>query len=308
MLINRLSDIKQHITAKIEADDIVIKDYFVTKSLDPICIFKLARKIKKCHLLHVSIKKSLFPYNSLLGIYYFLFYFTIKFPKGPLIITSVYPFKRSIIKNFFRHLFLIIPKLFSDFYIPETKYMSPDFGNIYLSAYFSVDCGHPDSIYKSNLQRGRINWLKKNSYGNILEVGCATGYILNYLGGGTGVDIDKRRIKFARKKYPKCTFLLQDVTKTDFKDKEFDTVIIPDILEHVPFEIVPKIIKECERIGKKILITVPNAGKKNYNKNLIENPEHLWYPTKTIMRKLVGEKSTIEFSKKDDFIYVIKLS
>lgn len=140
-----------------------------------------------------------------------------------------------------------------------------------------------------------------------MEVGCATGYILNYLGGGTGIDIDRHRIEFARKKHPNSTFLVQDAAKTTFKSKDFDTIIIPDILEHVPYETVPKIIKECKRIGKKILITVPNAGKNNCDKNLIENPEHLWFPTKKIIRKILGNKAIIEFSRNKDFIFVTKI-
>lgn len=157
MLINHLSDIKQGNIPKTEIDDLVITYSLVKKSLNPIYIFKLARNIKKCHLVHVSVKDSLFPINSLFGIYYFIFYFVIKFPKRPSILTSVFPTRKGFIKNFFRSVFLIIPKLFSDFYMPETKYISPDFKNIYLSAYFSIDCGHPDSLYNSKLQRERVN-------------------------------------------------------------------------------------------------------------------------------------------------------
>jgi hypothetical protein len=173
-------------------------------------------------------------------------------------------------------------------------------------AYFLAECGHPSIIYKEKKQRERIDWLKDNSDGRILEIGCSTGFVLNYVGGGTGADLDPLRLEYASLKYPKNKFLQLDAAKMPFKDKEFDTVMIPDILEHVEFEHAKKIVKEAFRVGKKLIVTVPNASKPHYDKALVENPEHRWFPTEILMREMITSEAAITFSRDKDFIYVIQ--
>ena len=172
-------------------------------------------------------------------------------------------------------------------------------------AYFLAECGHPNIIYREPMQRERIEWLKQNIRGSLLEIGCSTGFVLNYVGGGVGVDVDELRLEYARRTYPGSKFLLADAAKLPFMDKEFDTVMIPDILEHVEQEHAQKIINEAVRVGKKLVVTVPNAGKKNYNKTLVENPEHRWFPTVKIMETMVGLAAKMSFSKGEDFIYSV---
>jgi len=50
-----------------------------------------------------------------------------------------------------------------------------------------------------------------------------------------------------------------DVTALSFTDKSFDTVLAAEILEHIPFNEVPKALKELSRVAKKaIVITLPH--------------------------------------------------
>jgi SAM-dependent methyltransferase len=181
-----------------------------------------------------------------------------------------------------------------------------DYLGMIRKAYFLAECGHPSSIYKEPKQRERISWLKKQADNKVLEIGCSTGYVLNYIGGGTGVDVDEIRLQYAQEKYPQSKFLKMDAAKMPFEDCEFDTVMIPDILEHVEMPHAQKIVDEAYRVGKKLVITVPNAGKPNYDKDLVENPEHRWYPTEALMRKMVGPDAAITLSENDDFIYVVR--
>ncbi len=265
-------------------------------SLNPFYFFKLARFAKRCNVLHIILRDDTLGFSKgMLGLYYLMVIFIVKFPSGPAIIVT------SRRKSFFHYPF----RLFADFNLKK-KPTEAELNGVYTRAFLLSGAGHPDSIYKIPIQKERINWLRQNARGSILEIGCATGYILNYCGGGTGLDIDKYRIEIAQKKYPKSRFVTGDATKMPFKNKEFDVVMIPEILEHVPMEIAAKIVHECERVGKKLLITVPNAGKKNYDKDLVENPEHLWFPTSEKMRKMIGENTNITTSRNEDFLFITK--
>jgi hypothetical protein len=90
-----------------------------------------------------------------------------------------------------------------------------------------------------------------------------------------------------------------------FADKHFDTVLIPEILEHVPYELAGRIVEEAKRVGKRLVITVPNAEKPNYDKELVENVDHKWFPTKAMVNKLLGNSAQIFESPDRDFIYAI---
>ncbi len=288
-----ISELPKSKNREVKQRNIVVKN---PSSFNPFYFFKMARFAKKCNVLHIILSGDNFGFmKGFFGIYYLMLIFLIKFPSGPSIVTT---FRK---KSFFYYPF----NLFSDFRI-KRKATQNELDSIYVRAFLMKGAGHPDSIYKIPIQKERIEWLKKNSYGSILEIGCATGYILNYCGGGTGLDIDKYRIEIAQKKHPKSRFIAGNATKMPFRNKEFDNVLIPETLEHVPMEMAAKIIRESERVGKRLLITVPNAGKKNYDKDLVENPEHLWFPTKEKMQKMLGKNTRIETSSNEDFLFVVK--
>jgi glycosyltransferase involved in cell wall biosynthesis len=169
--------------------------------------------------------------------------------------------------------------------------------------YLEVLSGHPDSIYDDKKQKERIDWLKENVSGNALEIGCAGGFVTSYTSADVGLDMNQWRIKFAKTKHPEKDFITASAFSLPFKEKAFDTILIPEILEHVPITQTEKIISEAKRVANKMLITLPNADKINYNKSLVENPEHKWFPTKKIVLKLI-ENCKIQYTSENDFILV----
>jgi glycosyltransferase involved in cell wall biosynthesis len=173
----------------------------------------------------------------------------------------------------------------------------------HVETYMEVFSAHPDALYDTEKQKERLNWLKTNLYGNTLEIGCATGFVANYTGAHVGLDLNLSRLMLAKKRYPEKDFILSNALYLPFKDKAFNTVLIPEILEHIPLPISEKIVHEAEQIGEKVLITLPNAGKVNYDKSLVETPEHVWYPTEEIVKGLIKE-CKIEYTTKEDFILV----
>lgn len=105
--------------------------------------------------------------------------------------------------------------------------------------------------------------------GKYLEIGCGTGATLEYVKsrGATyvaGIDINKEAIEIASKK--RLDFVLVADVESDklpFKEKEFDCIIMADLLEHLynPWDTLKKISGYLRDDGW-ILLSIPNI--KNY--------------------------------------------
>ena len=169
--------------------------------------------------------------------------------------------------------------------------------------YLEVLSGHPDTIYDDKKQRERINWLRDNTSGISLEIGCAGGFVTSYVGADVGLDVNGCRIRFAKTNRPEKDFITASALCLPFKEKAFDTLLIPEILEHVPIVQAEIILSEAKRVGRKILITLPNADKLNYDKSLVENPEHMWFPTRELVLNLLKTRN-IQYTSENDFILV----
>ncbi len=169
--------------------------------------------------------------------------------------------------------------------------------------YMEVFSAHPDTLYASERQKERLDWLKKSLSGNALEVGCATGYVADYAGANVGLDLNVYRLRLAKKRYCEKDFILSNAMYLPFKEKAFNTVLIPEILEHLPLEFAEKIVLEAKRVGEKILVTLPNAEKVNYDRSLVEAPEHVWFPTKELIQKLIKD-CKIGYTRENDFMLV----
>ncbi|MGC9516360.1 MAG: hypothetical protein ACP5C3_01520 [Methanomicrobiales archaeon] len=67
-------------------------------------------------------------------------------------------------------------------------------------------------------------------------------------------------------------------------------------------------LDECLRVGKKVLITLPNAGWKHYwnDSNIgAKNPEHLWHPTKKNVNSLFSGLDCKKItSKNKEFLFI----
>jgi glycosyltransferase involved in cell wall biosynthesis len=172
-----------------------------------------------------------------------------------------------------------------------------------VETYMEVFSAHPNTLYASERQRERLDWLKRSLLGNALEVGCATGYVTDYAGANVGLDLNIYRLRLAKKRYYDKDFILSNAMYLPFKEKAFNTVLIPEILEHLPLEFAEKTVLEAKRVGERILVTLPNADKTNYDKSLVEAPEHVWFPTKEIIKKLITD-CKIDFTRENDFMLV----
>ncbi|MBI2595324.1 class I SAM-dependent methyltransferase [Candidatus Daviesbacteria bacterium] len=110
--------------------------------------------------------------------------------------------------------------------------------------------------------------LEKNNFKKILDVGCGTGKIVNYLNQNRfdviGTDSSIEAIKIARKfavKSAKKKFIKADATKLPFKRATFDMITSISVIEHLTKKQVNIFLKEAKRILKPngiIFIVTPN--------------------------------------------------
>jgi 2-polyprenyl-3-methyl-5-hydroxy-6-metoxy-1,4-benzoquinol methylase len=111
--------------------------------------------------------------------------------------------------------------------------------------------------------------------GRVLEFGCGTGVLSGKIRDRglevIGVDRNKEKIDQARLIHEDIRFILNDVLELSLPARSFDTVILPEILEHVSEEqgdIMLKIAWELLEQGGRMIVSVPNE-------NLIPHPNHI---------------------------------
>ena len=100
---------------------------------------------------------------------------------------------------------------------------------------------------------------------DVLDAGCGTGYgtfILANSGSRSarGVDLDRRSIGFAKKRYraPNLTFGVVDVERLQFDDGSFDLIVASNVVEHLhdPKAFLQR-MRKLLRAGGKAVIAAP---------------------------------------------------
>ncbi len=130
----------------------------------------------------------------------------------------------------------------------ERKKLIPHRNNIYGS-------GPPSPVVSEET----LGYITTNSGHKILDIGCGIGtYLkrLNSMGHNcTGIENNEENVKKCQKN--KLKVKLMDAQNLKFKSKSFDTVLMIEVLEHLPNP--HEALKEAFRVAKKnILISVPN--------------------------------------------------
>jgi SAM-dependent methyltransferase len=103
--------------------------------------------------------------------------------------------------------------------------------------------------------------------GNILEVGCAFGVLLNniadriHIDSRTGVDISGENIKTAKINWPGCNFFkgtIEEFKKeipAGIQNKRYDLVVLSDIVEHIPDDF--GFLKTVKSLSSYLLLNLP---------------------------------------------------
>lgn len=98
----------------------------------------------------------------------------------------------------------------------------------------------------------QIDSVLKTKPEKVLEIGIGNKTVSDYL---KKIKIDVTTCDFAKDLEPD---VLADVRNLPFKDNSFDTVMICEVLEHLPFEDFEKALSELHRVTKnKVILSIP---------------------------------------------------
>lgn len=196
----------------------------------------------------------------------------------------------------------------------DKKFKQSDFDRIYAESYYDSWKGTDNKLskeVKKQVKNMKIktfdSYLKKitkiESLKNkkLLDVGCATGYLLEkakQLGAEVhGVEYSRFASREAQKKFPNKVFS-GFLEQANYKRSFFDVITLIDVIEHVENPI--KQMREVKRILKQnglIIVVTPNLESlwskllKNKWTNLKE--EHIFYFTPSSLQLLI-KKSGFE--------------
>ena len=106
---------------------------------------------------------------------------------------------------------------------------------------------------------GLVEFAVRHCGRKVLDLGCATGnYMLELSKRGyecVGVDVNPAYVEIATKR-GLAAYVVDD--KLPFPDKSFDSVIMFEVVEHLPDPIV--VLSEARRVARKnIILSVPNC-------------------------------------------------
>lgn len=138
-----------------------------------------------------------------------------------------------------------------------------DFYSLFSAELWAKMQGSPDKIAKE------LNNFPHHK--TVLEIGTAEGYIIRQLvikgvvASAAGYDISEKRLNKARARAKKegltkkIKFYLGDGIHLPFKNKTFDVVLLPHILEHIPTrQQVIELLKESARVSRYgLLVSMP---------------------------------------------------
>jgi len=126
-------------------------------------------------------------------------------------------------------------------------------------------------------QGARIMWLQARKMGTVLEVGCNWGFILANCRGQAGVDVNPDLVNMASILNPDAEFQVADARKLPYPDKAFGTVMLPEVLEHLPFEDVERAVAEACRVARnRVLVTIPDGREERGDSDIARSPKHAW--------------------------------
>lgn len=127
--------------------------------------------------------------------------------------------------------------------------------------------------------------IEKINFETVLDFGCAKGfmvYAMRLLGKDAhGVDISDYAVKAGM---PEVKEYLSVINSVDDIKGNYDLIMAKDVLEHVPYDVLPSILKAFRIRCRNILVAVPLGDNKKFRirqyemdiTHVIREPEEFW--------------------------------
>jgi len=139
---------------------------------------------------------------------------------------------------------------------------------------------------KSEGRRHRV--LAEICSGSVLELGSGNGHLSAEIAAGglkvTGVELNKAKSEFSRLLYPEVQFLQANILTLPEEVEPHDTVLLPEVIEHVDEEIGNKMLGiawDLVKPGGRLVVSVPND-------DLVPHPNHVTTFSYSSLKKLLG--------------------
>jgi SAM-dependent methyltransferase len=139
--------------------------------------------------------------------------------------------------------------------------------NVQLRRFRDADRAHYDwqtrSGYFSQTEEALVLSTGLRGAGRLLELGCGQGANLMHLAaqpGSVGVDLSHERLRHAKQEMACLAFIRADATQLPFRSDAFDSVLIRDVLHHVPDRFA--LLREAVRVlqpGGTLAVIEPNG-------------------------------------------------
>ena len=144
----------------------------------------------------------------------------------------------------------------------------------------------------------------------VLDVGCGDGrtaFELIKQGAEVyGIDISKKAINYAKTFVPEGKFSVQDITKTNFKNEEFDAIILSEVIEHIPPTDLKLCLIECYGILKRegiLVLSTPSI-------KIPLTREHFKHYSKAELEEILGKyfqiKKIFGFRRKSKILNLLE--
>ncbi len=120
-----------------------------------------------------------------------------------------------------------------------------------------------------------LNWMKRFGFretDDVLEIGCGVGTLTELIckslgpeGTITAVDLSPKSIENAKQRlnqYTNAAFIATNAVEHAF-DKQYDVIIMPDVIEHIPIEVHAMLFENMRRAIKPdgtLVIHIPDPN------------------------------------------------
>ena len=149
--------------------------------------------------------------------------------------------------------------------------------------------------YSDPDQIARMRWVREQLKGSVLDVGTGIGELLReYSGDAVGIDMYRRHIVHAQlTARPNHRFYCIDIVfGLPFNDKQFETIVMAEVLEHMRFSDAVFVLRDAIRCcSSRIILTFPNMHDGDYNIGDVESGEHRWSTAMPMFERLIASVS-----------------
>jgi len=125
----------------------------------------------------------------------------------------------------------------------------------------------PDESARKLGMEKRFNITARLSKGKVVEFGCGRGLLTKHIHDlgleVIGVDKNQKKINEAKRNYPEIKFIPADVLELKLEYNSFDTIILPEILEHISEAVGSKMLDVAWNILRpngRLIVSVPNEN------------------------------------------------